>query len=126
MTWQNDLKLQVSCVQKFPKSYFWNGNHIGCEKPFFFKVEVNKNWLWNCWLGLCKVKKIVKGSLDLFSSPLPSLKIQIMDGKVCLMCEGKSLLAVVNKLLKLKRLLTIPGNVLPLHLSKLSLPLNFQ
>ena len=28
--------------------------------------------------------------------PLPSLKIQIMGGKVCLMCKGKTLLVVVN------------------------------
>ena len=41
-----------------------------------------------------KVEKILKGSLD---SPSPSVKIQIMGGKVCLMCEGKTLLGVENK-----------------------------
>ena len=43
-----------------------------------------------------KVKKVLKGSLDLI--PSPSVKIQIMSGKVCLMCEGKILLGIVNKL----------------------------
>ena len=50
-----------------------------------------------------KVEKILKGSLDLI--PSPSVKIQIMGGRVCLMCKGKTLLGVVNKLLKTKKLL---------------------
>ena len=37
-----------------------------------------------------KVEKIIKGSLDSNSSPLHSLKIQIMGGKVCLRCKGKT------------------------------------
>ena len=49
-----------------------------------------------------KVEKILKGSLDLIPSPLPSLKIQIMVGKVCLKCKGKTLLGVVNKHLRRK------------------------
>ena len=44
-----------------------------------------------------KVEKILKGSLDLIPSPLPSVKIQIMDGKVCFRCKGKTLLGIVNK-----------------------------
>ena len=63
-----------------------------------------------------KVKKILKGSLDSISSPSPSMKIQIMCGKVCLRCKGKSLLDVVNKFFVFKSLLTTPSNVLPLHL----------
>ena len=47
-----------------------------------------------------KVEKILKGSLD--SIPSPSLKILIMGEKVCLRCKGKTLLGVVNKLLKKK------------------------
>ena len=47
-----------------------------------------------------KVEKILKGSLDWIPSPSPSVKIQIMGGKVCLRCKGRSLLGVVNKLLK--------------------------
>ena len=49
-----------------------------------------------------KVENILKGSLDSIISPLPSVKIQIMGGKVCLRCKGKILLGVVNKLLKTK------------------------
>jgi len=44
-----------------------------------------------------KVEKILKGSLD--SIPSPSVKIQIMGGKVCLRCKGKTLLGIVNKFL---------------------------
>ena len=47
---------------------------------------------------MVKVEKILKGNLDSISSP--SVKIQIMGGKVCLRCKGKTLLGVVNKLLK--------------------------
>jgi len=45
-----------------------------------------------------KVEKILKGSLELIPSPSPSVKIQIMGGKVCLGCKGKLLLGIVNKL----------------------------
>ena len=41
-----------------------------------------------------KVEKILKGSQD----SIPSVKIQIMGGKVCLWCKGKKLLGNVNKL----------------------------
>ena len=47
-----------------------------------------------------KVEKILEDSLDLI--PSPSVKIQIMGGKVCLRCKGKTLLGVVNRLLKRK------------------------
>ena len=60
--------------------------------------------------AVCKVEKILKGTLDLIPSPLPSVKIQIMGGKVCLRCKGKTLL------LKTISLLKSPNNVLPYHL----------
>jgi hypothetical protein len=63
-----------------------------------------------------KVEKILKGSLNLNPSSLPSVKIQIMGGKICLRCKGKTLLVIVNKLLKTKYLLTSPSNVLPYYL----------
>jgi hypothetical protein len=44
-----------------------------------------------------KVEKILKGILDSIPTPSPSLKIQIMGGKVCLRCKGKTLLGLVNK-----------------------------
>ena len=69
-------------------------------------------------LNACNVEKILKGSLNSFSSPSPSLKIQIMGGKVCLRCKGKTLLGIVNKLLKIKSLLTMSSNVLPLNLKQ--------
>ena len=62
------------------------------------------------------VEKILKGSLDSIPSPSPSVKIQIVGWKVCLRCKGKTLLGVVNKLLKTKSLLTSPSNVLPYYL----------
>ena len=56
-----------------------------------------------------KLEKILKGSLDL----IPSVKIQIMFGKVCFSCKGKTLLGIVNKSLRTKILLTSPSNVFP-------------
>ena len=61
-----------------------------------------------------KVVQILKGSPDLITSP--SVKIQIMDGKVCLRCKSKTLLGVAKKLLKIKILLASPSNVLPYYL----------
>ena len=91
------------------------------EQILFYKIGQK---LSKCYVH--KVEKILKGSLD--SIPSPSVKIQIMGGKVCLKCKGKTLLGVVNKLLKTKSLLTmpLPSNVLPLlslHLKQLSLPI---
>ena len=60
--------------------------------------------------SIAKVKKILKGSLDPIPSPSTSVKIQVMDGKVCLRCKGKTLLDAINKFLKTKRLLTSPNN----------------
>ena len=65
-----------------------------------------------------KVEKILKGSLDSIPSPSSSVKIQIMDEKVCLRCKGKTLLGIFNKLLKTKSLFTSPSKP-----SKLSSPL---
>jgi hypothetical protein len=44
------------------------------------------------------------------------VKIQIIGGKVYLSCKGKTLLGVVNKLLKTKSLLPSPSNVLPYYI----------
>ena len=63
-----------------------------------------------------KVEKILKFSLDLISSPSPSVKIQIIGGKVCLRSKGKTLLDVADKLCKTESLLTLPSNVLPYFL----------
>ena len=44
-----------------------------------------------CKEGTLKLENVLKGSLDLIPSPSPSVKIQIMGGKVCLRCKGKTL-----------------------------------
>ena len=64
---------------------------------------------------------MLKGSLD--SNTSPSVKIQTMGGKVCLMCKGKTLLGIVKKLFVFTSLLTTPNNVFPLHHKQTSLPI---
>ena len=63
-----------------------------------------------------EVENILIGSLDSIPSPSPSVTIQIIGEKVCLRFKGKTLLGIVNKLLKIKSLLTSPSYVLPYHL----------
>ena len=72
---------------------------------------------------LHKVEKILKGSLDSIPSPSHLGKIQIMGRKIYLKCKGKILLGVVDKLLKTKRLLKTPSNVLPLYVKQTFLPI---
>jgi hypothetical protein len=62
------------------------------------KSDIESNILHFIYLS-GKVEKILKGSLDSIPTPSPSVKIQIMGGKVCLRFKGKTLLGVVNKLL---------------------------
>ena len=45
-----------------------------------------------------KQEKILEDCLDLIPSPSPSVKIQMIGGKVYLRCKGKTLLGDVNKL----------------------------
>ena len=59
-----------------------------------------------------KVEKILKGSLDSIPSPSPSVKIQIVGGKVYMRCKGKTLVCIFV----FKSLLTSPSNVLPYYL----------
>ena len=63
-----------------------------------------------------KVETILKGSLDSIQSPSPSVKIQIMRRKVCLICKGQTFLGVVKKIFKTERMLTSLSNVLPYYL----------
>ena len=49
-----------------------------------------------------RVEKSFKGSQDSIPLPSPSVRIQIMGGKVRLRCKGKTLLGIVKKLLKQK------------------------
>ena len=73
---------------------------------------------------LGKLEKILEDSLDSIQSPSTSLKIQIIGGKVYLRCKGKTLLCIVNRLLKTKqKMLTSPSNNLSLHLKQTFLPI---
>ena len=71
---------------------------------------------WHLWKKsiTVKVEKILKGSLDLISSP--SEKIQIMDGKVCLRFKGKTLLSVVNNFFCFQKFVDNAQHYLALHL----------
>ena len=87
------------------------------KKVFFRWFHVfNRTIQCICNHSLRKVEMILKDSLDSIPSTSPSVKIQIMGGKVCLRCKGKTLLGIVNKLLKIKRLLTMSSNNLPSEL----------
>ena len=90
-------------------------NQHGCHEKGA-RMHLRSRYLINSMLEYkmrFKVEKIIKDSLDSIPSPSPSVKIQIMDGKVCLSCIGKTLIGIVNKLLKAERLLTSPSDVLP-------------
>ena len=67
--------------------------------------------------NITKVEKILKGSLDLITSPSPYSKIQIMGRTFYLRHKDKTLLAIVNRLFVFKGLLITYSNVLPLYLS---------
>jgi hypothetical protein len=80
-------------------------------------LKLNFSFLQNlgCITEQGKIGKILKGSLDSIPSPSSSVKTQIMGGKVSLRCKGKTVLGIVNKLLKTESLLTSPSNVLPYY-----------
>ena len=63
------------------------GVHINADRPFWKKNEKN---------DLFKVQNISKCYLDSILSPTPSVKIQIIGGKVCLRCKVKTLLGVMS------------------------------
>ena len=75
------------------------------------------------WIFFRKVEKILEGNLDLILSP--SVKIQIMGGKVCLRCKGKMMLGIMNKLLKTKHLLTSPSALCCALLPQVNFPANY-
>ena len=78
-----------------------------CKESYFipfFEDLTNISFYENkspfCKVG--KVGKILKGSLDSIPSPSPSLKIQIMGGKVCLTVKAKHYWALTTNFLYLK------------------------
>ena len=92
--------------------------HLQSEEPFssdpYFNCGGNKHpaeWVEYLYEGSCKVEKILKGSLIWIPSPSPSVKIQIMGGKVSLRCKGKTLLGVANKIFNTK--ITLQSALLP-------------
>ena len=93
---------------------------VGLKMNETFNVDVaDKKYLKNItlsdsFLNFFKVKKILKGSLDSISSSSPSVKIQILGGKVCSRHKSKTLLGIINTLFVFK---SLSSNVLPLHLS---------
>ena len=61
------------------------------SKPFlYFQGAANKLTVKKLWY-ISKVEKNLKGSSGFDPSPSPSVKIQIMGGKVCFRCKGKTL-----------------------------------
>ena len=98
-----------SMLQVLHRAMVWNNFWI------FILFCHSAALLWDIFSS--KVEKILKGNLDLIPSP-SLLWVGIMGGKVCLRHEGKTLLGIVNKPFVLTRLLTIPSNVLPSHLSR--------
>jgi hypothetical protein len=90
----------------------WNSRQ-SCESLFFYDL-----CCMICMIDFLsektdKVEKLLKGSMVSIPSHSASVKIQIMGGKVCLRCKDRTLLGVVNKLLKTKSFLTSPSNVWP-------------
>ena len=66
-------KLNLSCFKE--PNYHWtrlSDLEVPTHRCFTFAVDSKEN----------KVEKILKGSLDLIPSPPPSVKIQIIGGKV--------------------------------------------
>ena len=75
---------------------------------FFSQIRPARKELDEPKLKSLKVEKILRGSLDFIPSPSPSVKIQIMGGKVCLRCEGlgKSSKYALNSQLQALQILT--------------------
>ena len=94
----------------------------GCQIYMVRETSRSMTKLVSDKVHLFEVEKILKYSLGSIPSPSPSVKTQIMGGKVCLRCKGKTLLGVVNQLLKAKSLLTLPSNAMfcPITSSKFS------
>ena len=131
MTWKTALPNSLKNNNKCQRVYLF----IKTNKRQLFPSYLSQNIMTRCPLYITtrgyyhlnkymdKVENILKGSLDLIQSPSPWLKIQIIGGKVCLRCKGKTLLGIVNKLFVFKSLLKKPSNVLPLHLKQTFLPI---
>ena len=63
-----------------------------------------------------KVENFIKVSMDSIPSPSSFSENSNYGWENLLECKGKTLLGIVNNLLKTKSLLTSPSNVLPYYL----------
>ena len=81
----------------------------GCQIYMVRETSRSMTKLVSDKVHLFKVEKILKGSLGSIPSPSPSVKIQIMGGKVCLRCKGKYIAGRCQQTFKSK------SNVLSLH-----------
>ena len=116
-------KFEKICKKKFrflKKSF---GSDTDTENGPWFRWHTN-NGRSSEKKAVVKVENILKGSLDSIPSPSPSVKIQIMGGKICLTCKGKTLLGIVNKLLKTKRFLTVITQHCFASLTQVNFPAN--
>ena len=88
----------------------------------FSELKLNSSWFYNyvfqyenkevvTWVT-DKIENVLKGRLYSIPTSSTSVKIQIMGKKICLRCKGKTLLGVVNKLLKVKIFCPITSNKL--------------
>ena len=101
--------LQKRLASKRVYAAIWIFVLINCDpnfpilnyRTFLLVVELKLRPCENSQVDFCKIEKILKGSLD--SIPSPSMKIQIMGGKFCTRCKGKTLLGIVNKVFKPKK-----------------------
>ena len=112
-----DCQDQTTCGEYFPFFYFFlKAAKLNKIFLFFISSHLSRNKQSIVWANFYhKVEKFLKGSMDSISSPFALMKIQIMGGKVCLRCKGKTLLGIVIKLFVFKNLLTTSSDVLSLH-----------
>ena len=64
------------------------------EPHLIFFIIQSPSKLFNYFAQKRRVKNILKGSLDLIPSPPPSVKIQIIGGKICLQCNAQQCFAI--------------------------------
>ena len=108
----------------FSKIQIITRNQHLCDWRFVQENQRASKWAQQVYeRGMCffwsKVEKILKSRLDSIPSPLTfSENLKLWVGKYAwgLRCKGKTLLVDVNKLFVFKSLLTMPSNVLSLHL----------
>ena len=110
LTFRNSRKCRMSgssTKKSCESSAIFQDNYTKYLKLEGFKSQKFSSMKQNMYRMIySKVEKILEGSLDSIPSPSPSVKIQIMSGKVCLRCKSKTLLGIVNKLCWTKSLLT--------------------